>query len=111
MAKLSSTHTLAELELSQAAYDEIAKKLRDAGYDHAFGLGCDEGVIDMHGIGIVRTADPKLNRMSYAMCEKKARDNYVVAVGFFDLPSAQDFHNWVCAASSDQTKITEGKAS
>lgn len=55
---LRSTHTFAELELSPAAYDEIAAKLREAGYDHAF---CDrsEGppAIDMHGIGVTRAPE------------------------------------------------------
>lgn len=46
---LTSTHTYAVLDLSKAAYDEIAEKLRAAGYDHAF---MDNGVIDMHGIGV-----------------------------------------------------------
>jgi hypothetical protein len=27
-----------------------------------------------------------------------------VAVGFFDLQSAQDFHTWVCLGSSKQSK-------
>lgn len=48
MPRLTSTHTYALLELSPAAYDEIAGKLRAAGYHHAF----NDGVIDMHGIGI-----------------------------------------------------------
>jgi hypothetical protein len=48
---LSCTHSFAELELSPAAYDEIAGKLREAGYDHAF---CENGTIDMHGLGITR---------------------------------------------------------
>jgi hypothetical protein len=51
VGKLTSTHTYAELELSQSAYDEIARKLREAGYDHSF---MDDGVIDMHGIGVTR---------------------------------------------------------
>lgn len=46
---IRQTHTFAELELSKAAYDEIATKLRAAGYDHAF---IDDGIIDMHGIGV-----------------------------------------------------------
>jgi hypothetical protein len=46
---IRQTHTYAELELSKVAYDEIAAKLRDAGYDHAF---MDDGAIDMHGIGV-----------------------------------------------------------
>lgn len=45
------THTFVELELSPTAYDEIATKLREAGYDHAFG---DEGEIDMHGIVVTK---------------------------------------------------------
>jgi len=51
MAKLTATHTYAELELSQAAYDEIASKLKEAGYDHVF---MDDGTIDMQGIGVTR---------------------------------------------------------
>ena len=47
------THTYALLEVSAAAYEEIAKKLREAGYDHAFNA---EGEIDMHGIGLSRAA-------------------------------------------------------
>jgi hypothetical protein len=47
------THTYALLDVSPAAYDEIAAKLREAGYDHAFG---DEGEIDMHGIALGRAA-------------------------------------------------------
>ena len=45
------THTYVVLELSPAAYDEIAGKLRAAAYDHAFG---DDGEIDMHGIAVKR---------------------------------------------------------
>jgi len=51
MGKLTTTHTYAELEISGAAYDEIYNKLRDADYQHAF---MENGVIDMHGIGIAR---------------------------------------------------------
>lgn len=43
------TYTLAKLVLSKEAYDEIAAKLRDAGYDHAF---ADDGMIDMTHIGV-----------------------------------------------------------
>lgn len=48
---LRQTHTVAELEVSAAAYDEIADKLRAAEYDHAF-MPC--GMIDMTGIGLTR---------------------------------------------------------
>lgn len=44
------THTFAELEVSEGAYDEIAQKLKDAGYEHAF-IG---ETIDMHGIGLTK---------------------------------------------------------
>jgi hypothetical protein len=46
---MRSTHTYARLPLSQAAYDEIAAKLKTAGYGHAFD---QNGDIDMHGIGV-----------------------------------------------------------
>lgn len=42
------TYTYAILDVSPAAYKEIADKLRAAGYDQAF----HAGVIDMHGIGL-----------------------------------------------------------
>lgn len=51
--RLTSTHTFALLEVSQSTYDEIAAKLKDAGYEHVF---IDEGeyiALDMHGIGII----------------------------------------------------------
>ena len=46
------THTYAIMELSDAAYREIAEQMRAAGYDHAFGA---DGEIDMHGIAVART--------------------------------------------------------
>lgn len=46
------THTYAILELSQHAFDEIATKMREAGYDHAFDVSDGKSVIDMHGIGV-----------------------------------------------------------
>lgn len=48
------TRTFAVLEISESAYDEIASKLREAGYDHAF----VSGAIDMHGITLTRGAEP-----------------------------------------------------
>lgn len=51
---MRTTHTLATLELSPAAYDEIRAKLEAAGYQHAF----DGGLIDMTGIGLERE-DPR----------------------------------------------------
>lgn len=41
------THTYVVLEVSKACYDEIAKKLKEAGYD------CEHnGEIDMHGVAL-----------------------------------------------------------
>jgi hypothetical protein len=50
----------AALEVSDAAYQEIAGKLRDACYGHAFH---EDGLIDMHGIALASqsgeaSADP-----------------------------------------------------
>lgn len=58
------THTFVELGVSQPVFAEIARKLKDAGYDHAF----VDGAIDMHGVGLTveppkvpeRTAKPLL---------------------------------------------------
>jgi hypothetical protein len=50
------THTYAVLELSKAAHEEIATKLRAAGYDHSF---MEDGVIDMHGIAVALEKEPK----------------------------------------------------
>lgn len=58
MFGLKRTRTLAQLEVSAAAYDEIAAKLREAGYDHAF----VDGAIDMQGIGLTRAAEPAAPR-------------------------------------------------
>lgn len=52
---IRQTHTYAALEISKAAWEEIARKLRAAGYDHAFDL--QERAIDMSGIGVVEQAD------------------------------------------------------
>lgn len=49
--RLTSTHTYVIMELSPAAYDEIAQKMREAGYDHVFG---EDGEIDMYGIAVTR---------------------------------------------------------
>lgn len=43
------TYTVAELEVSEEAYNEIKEKLAEAGYQHAFKVG---GKIDMKGIAL-----------------------------------------------------------
>ena len=52
-------YTYAELEVSPAVYDEIASKLRAAGYGDAFVTehGEHNPTIDMHGLGLVRGAE------------------------------------------------------
>ena len=42
------SHTYAILEVSPETFEEISKKLKDAGYDHAF----HGNLVDMHGIAI-----------------------------------------------------------
>jgi hypothetical protein len=49
------TYTSVLLEVSSFTYDEIACKLRAAGYDHAFGTG---PAIDMQGIALTRAGSP-----------------------------------------------------
>jgi len=44
------TYTYAVLEVSDATYEEIAKKLKAAGYDDVLG---EDGELDMHGIAIL----------------------------------------------------------
>lgn len=48
---MRQTHTYVTLEVSEATWNEIAAKLREAGYDHVFG---DGGEIDMHGLALVQ---------------------------------------------------------
>lgn len=50
---LNQTHTYATLEISVPAFEEIAQKLKAAGYDHSFVVKKGEKtVIDMHGIAL-----------------------------------------------------------
>lgn len=56
------TYTFATLDISQVAYDEIAAKLRAAGYDQAF---LEDGQIDMHGIALCATAATRDINMSH----------------------------------------------
>lgn len=62
---MRSTHTYVELEVSPAAYEEIAGNLRAAGYGHVFGA---DGEIDMHGLALtkeaVAVAAPGLNGLT-----------------------------------------------
>ena len=48
------TYTYANLEISGAAYDEIAAKLKAAGYQDVI---TKEGNIDMQGVHLARAAE------------------------------------------------------
>lgn len=50
---MRATRTYALLAVSPAAYDEIGKALRAAGYDHAFHEEERGTCIDMHGIALI----------------------------------------------------------
>lgn len=69
------THTVAELEVSAGAYDEIAQLLRDAGYDHVF----RDGVIDMSGIGLTREEPPEMS-----VSVRAANDRYLEETAAID---------------------------
>jgi hypothetical protein len=52
MSQIRQTHTFVVLDLSEAAYQEIRRKLEDAGYQHAFMQSDGRAVIDMAGIAV-----------------------------------------------------------
>ena len=62
-----STHTFAGLEVGVATYNEIATKLREAGYDHAFN---DDGAIDMHGIGLIPEPERQEPKTDFTLIER-----------------------------------------
>lgn len=132
--RLTGTHTVSTLELSASSYEEIAAKLRAADYAHVFEDDQPGAMMDMTGIGITREAtlickscvqeyplngtphecpglspkaseiDQIMSRLSYVMNEKKARGNFAVTVGFLDLESAQQFHQWCAEKSAKAAK-------
>ncbi len=55
---MTTTHTYAILEVSQATYDEIKKKLQDAGYQHQIYQDDPDEIVDMFGIAL-RTENPE----------------------------------------------------
>lgn len=58
MGRITSTYTYVLLPVSRSAYEEIAGKLRAAGYDHVFESNEGRVVIDMHGLGLVIEGAP-----------------------------------------------------
>ena len=58
------SHTYAKLNISQAAFVEIAKLLREAGYDQSFHTDIEGNtIIDMHGIGLHSEDAEKMRRL------------------------------------------------
>lgn len=55
---MTHTHTYALMGVSRATYREIAAKMREAGYGHAFHVEGSRYAIDMHGIAII-CAEPE----------------------------------------------------
>lgn len=53
-SQLTGTHTVTTLQVSKAAYNEIAELLARAGYRNLIG---EDGMIDMTNIGVVRVAE------------------------------------------------------
>lgn len=56
------THTYATMDVSPATFDEIRSKLDAAGYGDQIersGIHSTEDLIDMHGIALVRQAEPE----------------------------------------------------
>lgn len=77
---IRQTHTYANLEVSPAAYDEVAAKLRAARYDHVFS---EHGEIDMNGIALVASAEPLNDALAEMTRQKDAayeERNKLVAV-------------------------------
>lgn len=49
------TYIYVFMQVSKRTYDEIKKKLLDAGYDHALHHDTERGeVLDMHGIALAK---------------------------------------------------------
>lgn len=67
---MRTTYTYALLPVSKATYDEIAGKLRVAGYDHVFD---QEGVINLHGLAIGPPVDVNTNSEAEWLARKWAQ--------------------------------------
>lgn len=60
---------MTELELSPAAYDEIERKLLEAGYTHLFDRG-PSSAIDMHGLVVTRETSGTAFERSHAQAKE-----------------------------------------
>ena len=61
---MAKTYTYVKLQISKLAFDEIKKKLTEAGYEHCFS---DDGCIDMHGLSL--ESDEKLKQKLLPSCD------------------------------------------
>lgn len=50
------THTYVTMEVSSSVYEEVLKKLIDAGYQYVIG---ENGELDMHGIALLKEPEGK----------------------------------------------------
>jgi len=87
------THTFAELEVSEGAYDEIAQKLKDAGYEHAF-IG---GTIDMHGIGLTKGQPIPKGQISdgYHTFDELYEHRYLLFLALLDVWKEDCDYEWL----------------
>jgi hypothetical protein len=70
LGRTTGTHTYALLEVPKMVYDDIRKRLEDAGYQHAFDQSDGRDVIDMSGIGITEAPIAEQSReMKEALAE------------------------------------------
>lgn len=83
-----TTHTYAIAPVSKATFDEVAKVLKDAGYDHAFDTR--EGTIDMHGIALqVQNDGPAVQEPARCDCT-------TLAEGCSMEPPSSPIGRWHC---------------
>ena len=82
-----ATHTLALLEIDGDEHDALAERLKAAGYDHAFDVDSEKGVIiDMTGVGLVSSSERgKVARLHHRIARLKAGLQTIVAERDVDL--------------------------
>lgn len=60
------SYTYVIMNVSSATYEEIARKMREAGYAHAFHYERGESaVIDMHGIAVRDDGSPSVTKIEF----------------------------------------------
>ncbi len=94
---MSTTHSYAILEISQASYEEIKASLFKAGYQHAFHKDIDgREVIDMHGLAVAteRVPTPKtifVNGREMPFTEGHVTYEQIVALAY---PDKKPWDGW-----------------